>query len=347
MSAITYQTADGNQAPSRHDVLPTHAAAELFEPLPDDELNSFTETIIANGIAALVPVIIYVDDDGQEFLLDGRNRLDALQLAGIVDLTKHGRFNSAEIPHQRVAGVDPVALATSLNTRRRNLTREAKHAVIGKLLKMRPGISDHQVATCVGVSHNTVKAVRAELVGRCQIDNVETRVDSKGRRQPAKKPRKTGKPTVPAEANMPAVAGPPIMPALPGEAVECHTKPASTPKESGAELADTVRAAAALNRFDPRAIPLFFGALLPATRQALERLVLGPDKLAHSEIATLVGECNALLNRPQQHVDAIRRRLARIKKIAGPREKTRVAPKSNARLDPNLLGRALGLSGRA
>ena len=136
------------------------------------------------------PIIIYAAEDGAESLIDGRNRLDALELAGF-EIVKNGKFDFANVPHQRVTGVDPYNLAISMNLYRRHLDLAAKRKLIAKLLKLRPEASDRQIAFIVAVSHNTVKVVRRELETRGQIDHVKTRTDTKGRRQPAAKPTVT------------------------------------------------------------------------------------------------------------------------------------------------------------
>jgi len=59
------------------------------------------------------------------------------------------------------------------------------------LLKAQPEKSNRQIAEQVKASHVTVGAVRTELEGRGQINHVEIRVDTKGRHQPANKPKAT------------------------------------------------------------------------------------------------------------------------------------------------------------
>jgi len=62
-------------------VLPVHPAAELLPPLSADELQELGEDIRARGL--LVPIVLYLDPDGGLSLLDGRNRLDAMERVGI------------------------------------------------------------------------------------------------------------------------------------------------------------------------------------------------------------------------------------------------------------------------
>ena len=52
-------------------------------------------------------------------------------------------------------------------------------------------MSDSAVAAYVGVSDKTVAKYRGELEGRSEIPNTETRTDTTGREQPARKPRES------------------------------------------------------------------------------------------------------------------------------------------------------------
>jgi len=83
--------------------------------------------------------------------------------------------------------VDPYAFVISANIHRRHLTGEQKHELIAKLIETDPTKSNRQIAKTVKVDHKTVASVRAEKEGRGEIPHVETRIDSKGRKQPARK----------------------------------------------------------------------------------------------------------------------------------------------------------------
>jgi hypothetical protein len=100
-----------------------HPDADLFPMLPDDELQALADDIKANG---LVNPIILMDGEHNgravEFIVDGRNRLKACELAGV-----EPRF-------ERVEG-DPAALAVSLNTKRRNLDKQQLAVIAAKAWK--------------------------------------------------------------------------------------------------------------------------------------------------------------------------------------------------------------------
>ena len=142
------------------------------------------------------------DDDTPLVLLDGRNRLDALELLGLLghnplrarSLRKVQNHCPLKIAETVVlggfkveAGVDPYTRVLSLNVHRRQLTAEQKRKLIAKLLAADPERSNSQIAKTAHADDKTVAAVRRELEGRSEIPNVETRTDTKGRKQPARK----------------------------------------------------------------------------------------------------------------------------------------------------------------
>src|SRR5215510_4316582 len=74
---------------SWREVYKVHPAADRFPMLPEEELRKLGEDIKANGLRE--PVVVWSPDDMMdmrkpefsEFLLDGRNRLDAMELVGL------------------------------------------------------------------------------------------------------------------------------------------------------------------------------------------------------------------------------------------------------------------------
>src|SRR4030095_4903465 len=70
---------------SWRDVYKVHPAADLFPMLPEDELRKLGEDIKANGLRS--PIVLWApsnnEDDKEFFVLDGRNRLDAMELVGL------------------------------------------------------------------------------------------------------------------------------------------------------------------------------------------------------------------------------------------------------------------------
>jgi hypothetical protein len=185
---------------SWRDLIKVHPAAEFFPMMSPDELKVLGEDIKAHGLKTDIVLWSATDeDDATTYLLDGRNRLDAMAAVGLLRLRKDddnwgclleqspckGHVNLVE----GSTGADPYALAVSLNVHRRHLTSEQKRELIAKLIKATPKKSDRQIATVTKTDHKTVASVRAEQEARGEILHVSTRTDTKGRKQPAKKPK--------------------------------------------------------------------------------------------------------------------------------------------------------------
>src|SRR5215471_10060608 len=118
------------------DVLPVHPAADLFPMMADAELRDLGEDIKRNGM--LVPITIQEGEDGIERLLDGRNRLDAMEMAGMPVL-EQGELHPITVKVKTIQSViDAYACVVSANIRRRHLTPKQKAALIVTLLKKQP-----------------------------------------------------------------------------------------------------------------------------------------------------------------------------------------------------------------
>jgi hypothetical protein len=71
---------------SWREILPVHPAADLFPSMSEAELRELGEDIKKNGLQ--IPIVLWVregqhKDRKRYSLLDGRNRLDAMELVGI------------------------------------------------------------------------------------------------------------------------------------------------------------------------------------------------------------------------------------------------------------------------
>src|SRR5262245_43042386 len=132
------------------DVYKVHPAADVFPMLPEDELRKLGEDIKTHGLRE--PIIVWLDEDlpsshplyNQELLLDGRNRLAAMELVGILE---HRERRTLWITQpwadplwpQHVTlvgtGTDPYAYVISKNIHRRHLTKEQQAALIVAVMK--------------------------------------------------------------------------------------------------------------------------------------------------------------------------------------------------------------------
>jgi hypothetical protein len=154
-----------------------------------DELRALGEDIRANGLR--LPIAITSDRK----LLDGRNRLDAMEAAGVKFEIKYCSHNKSiyidahggDLSFPEIVKGDPVAFVISANIHRRHLTGEQKRNLIAKLIKAIPEKSDRQIAETVKASPTTVGTVRAEMEVAGDVSKLDTRRDRRGRQQPARK----------------------------------------------------------------------------------------------------------------------------------------------------------------
>jgi ParB-like chromosome segregation protein Spo0J len=178
--------------------------------MSDAELGELAQDIQENGLQQ--PIIILRDNEGETrgesgpyptFLLDGRNRLEALKRLGVTDPSKTpgGALYSQKVRvidlHMQTtlgrgaaweAVLDPVTFVLSMNVKRRHLTREQKRAILAASIKAEPALSDRQHAKRAGVSDKTAGAVRRELESTAEIPQSDSRVsgDGRTRRKPEK-----------------------------------------------------------------------------------------------------------------------------------------------------------------
>jgi hypothetical protein len=129
-------------------------------------------------------------DDAE--LLDGRNRLDALQQLGYRFAWVNGKGPQMRDPHGAITRIPfelkscldvphPLEHIVSLNVVRRHWTTAQKRAVITELLKDMPERSDRETARLVGVDNKTVGAVRAHLEALGELLHLDETVGRDGR----------------------------------------------------------------------------------------------------------------------------------------------------------------------
>jgi hypothetical protein len=181
-------------------LLPVHPAAELFPMMSEEELRALGKDIGTNGLQS--PIAIFrknVSGRCEYALLDGRNRLDAMEAVGVEFgiSCKKGYcyfttpvimpYDFPDFPDPIMVDTDPYAFVLSANAHRRHLTLEQKRELIEKVLKMAPQKSDRQVSEAVKVSPSTVGAIRKSLEKVGDVSKLDTRTDTKGRQQRAHK----------------------------------------------------------------------------------------------------------------------------------------------------------------
>jgi hypothetical protein len=160
---------------SWRDVLPIHPAAELFPLMSADELRELGEDIKKNGLTSTI-ILWSPDGRGPSSLLDGRNRLDAMELVGIkvTSQLEYGVRNSAwRFLNLSGKDVDPYAYVISANIHRRHLTADDKRRIIAALLKANPQKSDRQIAKLVDASPTTVGDERKKTSRLGHVDRYQ------------------------------------------------------------------------------------------------------------------------------------------------------------------------------
>src|SRR5258707_8652698 len=136
--------------------MPVDRAADLVPMMPRDELITLGNDIKKNGLRN--PVAIWIDQDGQRYLADGRNRLDAMAIVGIDVMDGADGY----LHYETVEG-DPYDYVISANIHRRHLTAEHLRDLITKVLKAKPGTSNSQIAELVKSDDKTVGKRRREF----------------------------------------------------------------------------------------------------------------------------------------------------------------------------------------
>ena len=201
--------------------LAVHPAAECFPLMKEVDPAGFEEFVSDIWQHGLHTAIVgWASSEGQ-FLLDGRNRLDALAQLGLLYETsdhhlgiKKFRTKWTELPAGRIDGSDawvnlyegnPRTVACSLNVYRRELGAKGKRAAIDALLKLDPSKSDRQIAEQVRSSPTTVGKRRRKAESAGDVSTLDTRIDTRGRQQPAKKPKAPKKPPATLPVPQPAV----------------------------------------------------------------------------------------------------------------------------------------------
>jgi ParB-like chromosome segregation protein Spo0J len=166
-----------------------HPLAKEFDMMGESEIKTLADDIKANGLQ--VPIT-----RKDNVVWDGRNRLKACEKAGVPP-----RF--VEPP----PGIDAATFIISANINRRHMSAADRRRVTAKLLKLNPGKSDREIAKATKQDKKTVAKVRRQEEDVGAIPHVDTRTDSKGRQQPASKPKLVASPPVaPAPIQAPEVS---------------------------------------------------------------------------------------------------------------------------------------------
>jgi len=111
------------------DALGVHPVADAFPLMKPEELRELADDIKRNGLQQ--PITTFLSD--RQYVVDGRNRLDAMELAGIRTIGDDGCLACSYGPIRD--GEDPAAYVISANIRRRHLTKKQQADLIVKAVE--------------------------------------------------------------------------------------------------------------------------------------------------------------------------------------------------------------------
>jgi ParB-like nuclease domain len=198
-AADTTGTGTGNEnselAKHWRDFLKVHPAAELFPRMSETELRELADDIEKHGLSE--PITLYQPDSTEDpQLLDGQNRLDALELLNRIRFHDPNEWSDGSIDLLGddfltigdYSPVDPYAYVLSKNVHRRHLTAEQRRELIAKVLKAKPEASNRQVAKQVKADDKTVAKVRTELEATAEIPQLERTTGADRKARPSRKP---------------------------------------------------------------------------------------------------------------------------------------------------------------
>jgi hypothetical protein len=153
-----------------------HPAAEKLPRMSDAELRALSKDISENGLST--PIDFRMVGEDRE-ILDGRHRMDALEMAGIEPPAK--AFRELDLDE---AGA--VLHVISMNIHRRHLDHEQKRQVIADLLKADPSLSDRQIGKAAAADHKTVAAQRGRMERTGELPQLKKRKGADGKIRKAK-----------------------------------------------------------------------------------------------------------------------------------------------------------------
>jgi hypothetical protein len=187
--SITAKGAASKAKPSWRAVLEVHPAAEMFPLMKEEspeELRALGEDI-KKGLQS--EIVLYKDH-----VLDGRNRLDAMELVGInFQIWRNPSSSRLTLLldlkpiSTEYSGDDPYGYVISANIHRRHLKPEKRRELIATPIKQTPDKSDRQIAEQTKASPTTVGKVRKEMEAAGEVSRLDTRTDKRGVQQQAHK----------------------------------------------------------------------------------------------------------------------------------------------------------------
>jgi hypothetical protein len=186
---------------SWRNLIKVHPAADEFPMMAEEELKALGEDIHANGLK--MPIVFYNDGAGGGgiSLLDGRNRLEAMELSGYyLDLSHSairdpsktlradGPYGKRLLVHIQHENKNPRGFTISANLRRRHLGAEDRQKWAVELRA--EGQSTRQIAEALGTTAMTVRRDLAEAEASGTNVPVDRVIGKDGKSRPARMPAK-------------------------------------------------------------------------------------------------------------------------------------------------------------
>jgi ParB-like nuclease domain len=178
------------------DHIKVHPAADLFPMASDEELKHLADDIRKNGM--LNPITVITGDDGEWVLVDGRNRLAAVEQfsdervldddGNVILNSKYIEVENLDVSYEGITDFDPYGFVISSNLHRRHLTAEQRRELIAKLLKVTPEKSNRQIGEIIKVDHKTVGTVRTKMESTGEIPQLDTTVGKDGKERKRDQP---------------------------------------------------------------------------------------------------------------------------------------------------------------
>src|SRR5262245_16267798 len=160
--------ASSTSAKSWRDDLKIHPACEAFRLLSETDpaaLRALGEDIKKNGLT--LPIVLWSDGKSSAVLLDGRNRLDAIEVAiggpvivGPPSLMAGKDFLACDKVIVLDRSIDPFDYVASANEHRRHSSPAERIESAEKLAKANPTMSARRIAKLANISPTT--AVKAK-----------------------------------------------------------------------------------------------------------------------------------------------------------------------------------------
>jgi hypothetical protein len=195
---------------SWRDLIKVHPAADRFPMMTDAELVELGKDIVKNGVKQWLVcwtperVEQFVENEQCDwYLLDGRNRLEALErvitdpqerVEAVRRALQVGAGGFAGFPKKGGGGskhlygdIDPYEYVISANLHRRHLTRKQKRELTEKLLKLCPERSDREIARLAKVTDKTAATARQSLEATAEIPQLHERTGADGKVRPARR----------------------------------------------------------------------------------------------------------------------------------------------------------------